>query len=401
MAEPAHILFAIPELGSGGPDRVFHELIGGLDRSRFRPSLLVTRPGGRYFDMLPADIETCVIGGGRYPAWRFARAIDRLRPDFVVTTLRMNPTAAVARFLQRHRPPLIARQANAIDISFAELRKKSRLKYGLAEWCTKRLLRIPEVLIAQSHDMGVELARQAKARQRIVVIGNPVDLDDVAAASAAQRVQAKPVRAGDPALVAVGRLAPQKGFDLLLPAFTALRRDYPNATLTIFGEGPDRAEMERAALRLGIAQALRLPGQSDTVLAEVGAADLFVSSSRYEGFSNAILEAMALGKPVVATSCEGGTRDMVIDGTTGILANPSDPVALTEALRRALRSDLSALGAAGQAHVASRFSRSRIMGEYAALFEETLVNGAGRQELSGAGGADTRPTRKVGHSDPS
>jgi glycosyltransferase involved in cell wall biosynthesis len=373
MTNPARILFAIPELDSGGPDRVFFELISRLDRSAFLPILLVSRAGGRYYKALPDDVEICVLGGGRYPVWSFARAIDRLKPDLIIATLRMNITASAARCLQRHRPPLITRQANAISANFKELRKRSSLKYGFAEWLVKLLLKAPDALIAQSSDMGKELEIHASPRQRIVVIGNPVDVNSVRANCLAQHERSGPAGYGDPALIAVGRLAPQKGFDLLLQAFAGMRREYPRAGLTILGEGPDRHELKLEAKRLGIEDAFRLPGQSNIVLAEVDAADLFVSSSRYEGFSNAILEAMALGKPVVATNCEGGTKDMVIDGHTGLLAQPQCVEALTEALLRAMHSDLSDLGKAAQQHIAVMFSHQRILTQYEALFQEILM----------------------------
>lgn len=380
MAKPARILFAIPELASGGPDRVFYELICGLDRTVFQPLLVVTEPGGRYFDALPADVETFAIGGGRYPFWRFARQVDKLRPDLIVTTLRMNTTVAVARLFQCYRPPLISRQANAIAANFNELRKKSRLKYGFAEWLMKRLLRVPHVLVAQSSDMGDELAQHAAASQKIVVIGNPVCLDDVAQGCASQQANSEPVRFGSPALIAVGRLSPQKGFDLLLQGFSRFREEYPLAGLTVLGEGPDRADLEAEARRLGIVEAVRFPGHSDCVLAEVAAADLFVSSSRYEGFSNAILEAMALGTPVVATNCEGGTTDMIVDNQTGVLADGISGDALASALTRAMRRDLRALGDAGRTHVGKMFSRNSIIGSYTALFHDVL---AGRTALEG------------------
>jgi len=379
MAEPARILFAIPELGSGGPDRVFHELICGLDRAAFRPLLLVSRAGGRYFEALPQDVEACVIGGGRYPVWRFARAVDRLRPDLVLSTLRMNLTAAAALPLQRHRPPLIIRQANAIGANFSELRRKSGLKYSLAERVVRILLRVPDALVAQSSDMATELARHTVPTQRIAVIGNPVSIEDVAAARACCAAQAAGAGRGEPSLVAVGRLATQKGFDMLLPAFAALLPEYPDAVLTILGEGPERAALEAQAERLGIRNKVHMAGQSDSVLAEVAAADLFISSSRYEGFSNALLEAMALGKPVVATNSEGGTRDMVIDGQTGILVDPVTVEALTEGLRRGLRADRAKLGDAGRSHVGSRYSRERILTDYAVLFDAVLAVAGGRR----------------------
>ena len=99
------IVFAIPRLDAAGPDRVFFELLTGIDRSRYEPILVVSSRGGRYFSMLPDDIRVESIGGGRYPVMRFARVVDRIRPALVFTTLRMNLTAAGARFIQRHRAP--------------------------------------------------------------------------------------------------------------------------------------------------------------------------------------------------------------------------------------------------------------------------------------------------------
>lgn len=373
MADAPRILFAIPELGWGGPDRVFSTLIGGLDRAAFRPALLVSRAGGRYFDALPDDVDVSILGDGRYPVWRFARAIDRLQPDLIVTTLRMNTTASAARALQRHRPPLVTRQANAIRTNFKELRKRSPLRYALAEWLVRRLLKTADALVAQSADMAAELERYASPRQRIAVIGNPVTVDDPKTAHLAEpKGKAASEPFGSPALVAVGRLAPQKGFDILIAAFSTLRRNYPQAGLTILGDGPERKALEAEIKRLGMEHAVRLPGHSENVSAEIEAADIFVSSSRYEGFSNALLEAMALGKPVVATDCEGGTRDMVIDGKTGILARPESIDGLTEAVLRTLSSDLSSLGKSGRDHVAARFSDRRIIAEYEDLFRELM-----------------------------
>lgn len=377
MAERTKILFAIPELDSGGPDRVFFEVIRGLDRSAFAPQLVVSNGGGRYLAALPEDVEVCVTGGGRYPVWRFARAVDRLRPDLIVTTLRMNVTGVAARPFQRHRPPLIARQANAIAADFVQLRRKSLIKHRLAERVILHLLRYPRALVAQSPDMMTELARHTVPGQEIAVIGNPVSPADMDAACAAQRTRGELQVRGRPSLVAVGRLAPQKGFDLLLPAFARFLRDFPEAVLTIFGEGPERAAYEAQARALDIHRSVLLAGHSDRVLAEVASADIFVSSSRYEGFSNAILEAMALGSAVVATNSEGATRDLVRDGETGILVEVLAADALAQGLMRMMRADRAALGAAARRYAIARFGRDRIVADYAALFRRVLASSCG------------------------
>lgn len=372
MAEPLRILFAIPELDAGGPDRVFYEIIRGLNRNVFAPQLVVSRSGGRYLDALPEDVEISVIGGGRYPLRRFARTVDRLRPDLVLSTLRMNITAAAAQPFQKHRPPLVARQANAISQSFFELKKRSLIKHRLAEVVVKRLLKVPTALVAQSCDMAQELERHTIGSQKVAVIGNPVSLTDIDAACKAQQKISSVEPKGAPTLIAVGRLAYQKGFEILLPAFARFLQQHPKAVLKIFGEGPDRDALQCQAEDLGIDHAMEMPGQSDTILAEITAADIFVSSSRYEGFSNAILEAMALGRLVVATNSEGATKDLVQDGVTGLIVAEVTSDALFEGLSRAMTIDGASVGARARQYVYSQYSRESVVQSYEQLFLDLI-----------------------------
>lgn len=363
------VLFALPELGAGGPDRVMFELITHLPRDRFLPLLMVGRRGGRYFDMLPADVEIHVAGGGRrYPVRAYARLVDSLKPDIVFTTLRMNLTAGLGSFVHRHRPVLIERQANAIAADFAILRRSSLIKHRVAEWLVKLALRRADWLVAQSADMGAELrgAMPAARRGRVVVIGNPVDIASVEQAAKAQHAT---VLRGSPALLGVGRLMPQKGFDVLIDALPAVLAAHPGAHLTLLGEGPDRAALAARAAALGVGDRVTMPGHAEGVLATIAGADLFVSSSRYEGFSNAILEAIALGVPVAATDCPGATREMITEGESGFLAPRQDPVGLSAAIGRALASDRVAVAARARAHVSATFGRDRIVSAYAALFD--------------------------------
>ena len=362
------IVLAIPELDAGGPDRVLYELLTGLDRARFAPILITLTRGGRYFDALPDDVRVVVLDGGRYPVRAFARAIDRIAPELVFTTLRMNVVALAARALQRRKPPVVVRQANAIAADFAILRQTSLIKHRLAQTVIRMLMRRADAVVAQSDDMARELRAELRPDQEIAVIGNPVSLDELERALAEQQAAATIPERGRPAVVAVGRLARQKGFDLLLPAFAAFRARHPDAALTIFGEGPERAALERQAAELGLAGCVAMPGRSEAVLAEIERADLFVSSSRYEGFSNAMLEAMALGVPVVATDCPGATRDLVKDGETGFLAAAIDADAIGAAMLRAMEDDASAMGRRGRDHVAGNFEKTAIVRKYEDLF---------------------------------
>lgn len=365
----ATIAFAVPELDAGGPDRVIYELLTGLDRRRFSPILVTSVRGGRYFDALPDDVRVVVVEGGRYPVRAFARAIDRIAPDLVFTTLRMNVVALAARAFQRRKPPVIARQANAIAADFAILKQTSLVKHRLAQVLIRMLMRRADAVVAQSDDMARELRRDLRPGQDIAVIGNPLSLDELEHALARQKATIAVAERGRPAVIAVGRLAPQKGFDLLLPAFAAFRARHAEATLTILGEGPQRAEIERQADTLDLAGCVRMPGRSEAVLAEIERADLFVSSSRYEGFSNAMLEAMALGVPVVATDCPGATRDLIEDGETGFLADAIEADAIGAAMLRAIEGDHEMIGQRGREHVARNFEKAAIVRKYEALFE--------------------------------
>jgi glycosyltransferase involved in cell wall biosynthesis len=134
-----------------------------------------------------------------------------------------------------------------------------------------------------------------------------------------------------PRAVFVGRLAPEKGLDTLLRAWTTVRSSYPAARLTLVGEGPERPALEDLTARLGLGELVDLPGASADPGGYLRAADLFVLPSREEGMSVALLEAMALGLPLVATSIPGNRR-LVQDMKHGRLVPPDDPAALAGAV---------------------------------------------------------------------
>lgn len=366
------ILFAIPELASAGPDRVMAELLRDLPRDRFRFAIAVSHASGQYFRRLPADVEIHVMGGGRYPVRAFAKLVDWLRPALVFTTLRMNLTAVAATWLQSHRPLLVVRQANAIAANFAVLQQRSLFKHRLAHWLVRYGFRRADAVVAQSRDMAGEIAPMLGKRHALATIGNPIDVAATRRLADDQALLNPGRLAGQPALIGVGRLATQKGFDLLIAALPGILAVHPGAVLTIVGSGEEHDRLRDQAQGLGVAEQVRLVGQSSSALAAIAAADLFVSSSRYEGFSNAMLEAMALGTPVVATPCPGATREMIVDGKSGMLATAMTAAALATAVLRALHAERPALAAAARQHVRLQYSPEVVVGAYAALFEQLL-----------------------------
>lgn len=165
-----------------------------------------------------------------------------------------------------------------------------------------------------------------------------------------------------PCLLAVGRLYPQKGYDMLLRAFAHAAMSAPDWTLCIAGDGPLRADIARMAQELGLGDRVRLLGRVADVGGMLAQADAYVLSSRYEGFPNSLCEAMAAGLPCVSTDCQSGPADIVTHGVDGLLVANENPLALAGALVQ-LMGDTELrrrLGSAAQA-VSARFSVERVM----------------------------------------
>ena len=139
--------------------------------------------------------------------------------------------------------------------------------------------------------------------------------------------------------------------------------------LPILGEGSQRDSLVALCESINISGAVRFPGTTEAVLNEVSNADLLVSSSRYEGFSNTLLEAMALGTPVVATNCPGATKELVIDGKTGTLVPALSVDAIYDGMLRALRADSARISSAARVHVETNFGEEVTIRQYSDLFE--------------------------------
>jgi glycosyltransferase involved in cell wall biosynthesis len=174
-----------------------------------------------------------------------------------------------------------------------------------------------------------------------------------------------------PYVLGMGRLVPQKGFDLLVRAFAQIAARHPRHVLVIAGGG-DRAPLERLALELGLGARVVLPGVLDPAVA-MRDADVFALSSRYEGFPNVLLEAMALGRPVVAARCPSGPDEVITEGVDGLLIAPEDPAALAAALDRLLGDAglRDRLGAAARASV-GRFGVDAVIGRWDQVFARVM-----------------------------
>jgi glycosyltransferase involved in cell wall biosynthesis len=231
---------------------------------------------------------------------------------------------------------------------------RERLCYYPAD---KKVLSRFSRLIAVSSEIGRELTRYGANPERITTVLNGIDArlfrrDQSLVSSARAALNLGP---DEIAIGAVGRLEPQKRFDLLLEAFAVVHARRPNTRLFIVGDGSQRDPLEAQARALGLAESCTLVGHTNDVRPSYHAFDLFVQSSDYEGTPNTVLEAMALETPIVATNA-GGTAELVHDGVHGRIV----PIGRVDRLIHGMQEALSDVG--GARKMADR-ARLRVEGE--------------------------------------
>lgn len=173
-----------------------------------------------------------------------------------------------------------------------------------------------------------------------------------------------------PSIVAMGRFYRQKGFDLLLRAVAILKDRYPDWTLTIYGDGPLRPQLEALRDGLGLNGRVQFPGLVKRHHRFLQEADLFVLPSRWEGMPIVLAEAMACGLPVIAADCRNGPREVIRDGVDGVLVSPEDAKSLATAMGRLMSDESERIRLASRAvETTDRFALDKVMG----MWEELLV----------------------------
>lgn len=236
------------------------------------------------------------------------------------------------------------------------------------EWLRRKSYGRLGAIVAQTNE-GAEWIEANTSARRVVVIPNPVNWP---LNNCLPHLDVKNVcRTGRNLLLAVGRLSSQKQFGLLVNCFQYLAIRHSDWDLVILGEGPLRSELEAQVREAGLENRIFLPGSAGNVGDWYNCADLYVMSSRFEGFPNTLLEAMAYGLPVVSFDCDTGPRDIILNNANGKLVPVSDSEGLSIALdnlmsNSGLRERLGecALG------VRERFSIERISGTWESLFKE-------------------------------
>jgi len=334
----ATVCFVAPSLAGGGAERVAVQLLNALDPDRWSRSLYLFQRTGPYLaDVSPSIRVESADATSRVAQWRHLRRFLRtLRPDVVVVFLSYFSVLTAARSAGiATRVVFDMGTPVSAFLADTDYRWSGPWMRRLFTRVMRRACAAADLLRATSTGVADDLVGTFGApRSRVCIVPNPVDVGAIATASRESIDGPFAQRWSSPVIVAAGRLAEAKNYPLLIDALAILRETTP-ASLFILGAG-DQEPAVRAAIRArGLDEVVHLCGFQRNPWKFIARADVFALTSRYEGFGNVIVEAMACGVPVVATSSPG-TRDIVTDGIDGLLVDRHEPAAVAAALARAL-----------------------------------------------------------------
>ena len=320
-----HIGFFIPSLRGGGAERIFANLANEFSKKDFKVDLILAQKEGPYLKDISKKVNIVDLKSDRIlkSLPRLVNYLRKEKPDVLLTTLgHVNIVSIIVKIISRSPVKLIIRQA--IYFKFSSNKIRTLLE--------KLLFKKADKIIAISKGVEKSLKDVIQIpKQKIKVIYNPVFNHSIIEKSKMtvnhpffQNKQGK-------IILGAGRLSRQKDFSTLIRAFSQLK-NYPKIRLVILGEGENRKELEQLIKALGLEDSVSLPGFVNNPYAYMSKADVFVLSSKFEGFGNVLVEAMACGVPVVSTNCESGPFEILSGGKYGKLV----PVGNIEKLSQAI-----------------------------------------------------------------
>ncbi|HKT77779.1 MAG TPA: glycosyltransferase family 4 protein [Sphingobium sp.] len=324
LAAKPHVAFVLPGLRAGGSEHIVSLLCNHFSRSGWTVTLFAfEEPGSAPYYPHDAAVSVVQLGQAAGPVTTrrsvlavrdrivaLRGALDRARPDLVVSFLTRTNVISILAARPLGIPVIVSERNNPVQ------QRPGAIWSALRRFAYARA----QGLVTMTHGAMSQFPPAPGRRQW--VIPNPTYAP----------VEVDPDRPCGRRVAAVGRLVPQKGFDLLLNAFARVADRVPDWSLLIWGEGPERARLEAQRDALGLHERVVMPGVTREHGAWLHDADIFVLSSRFEGWGIVVGEAMAAGVPTISFDCCFGPGEMIADGTSGLLVPDGDVPALGEAI---------------------------------------------------------------------
>jgi glycosyltransferase involved in cell wall biosynthesis len=361
----------IQSLAIGGAERATLNLVKGLISQEIQVDLLLANRSGEFLSLVPPQVNVVDLRGKRvllslFPLVQYLRS---QHPDILHSVLPHASLIAIwAVQLARVHTPLIISQHNTMSKSLAGAPFiRNKVIRELARW----FFHYADAAICVSQGVAEDFFEiTAMPRQKTHVVNNPLIFPGF------DQEAYKPISHpwftfdAPPVILAVGRLTTQKDYPTLLRAFSIVCQKRA-AHLLILGDGKERANLVTLVSQLNLTEKVQMPGLLQNPLAYMAQARLLVLSSRWEGFGNVLVEAMACGTPVVSTDCNSGPREILENGRFGRLVPVGDPESLASAILETLETtpDRSLLKLRAQ-----DFTIDKSVRKYIRVFETCLLS---------------------------
>lgn len=365
------VLFFIYEMGAGGAARTMLNILNHIDKTKFDPILVTLNYDGSYEKHLHSDVKFIKLDAKRLRSAIFplAKVIRQEKVDIVFSTIpAYNTVAILARLLSFTKAKSIVREAAFLGGSTLE--NMSLIVYGL-------LYRIASKVIALSNGVKANLIKRYKIKpKQIEVIYNPVDIKSIQQRATQGKLADEHqfiFSENKKVIITAGRLVAEKDQNTLLTAFAKINKEI-DSHLVILGEGELESTLKARTKQLGIEKSVHFIGFLQNPYVYFQQADLFVLSSKNEGFGHVLVEALATGTPIVSTNCKPGAEEVLQHGEFGQICEVGNADDMADKIMNVLTLDEIErnLMIEKGLHRANEFDAPIIVKQYENIFTQVL-----------------------------
>lgn len=369
------VLHIIPSLGRGGAERQLVNLITSQDRSAVQHSVITLSNRLDFEPMLQAiGVKVMSLNLPRFrdipiAAARIYGMLKTLQPDVMHTWLtHADLCGRIAAIIAGNIPVISSIQAPFYEKSiFLDNAQQKQWKIEIIRYLDKITGYFSKALyVGCSASIAAAIQQALKlSNQQVCVIYNSVQIQPLKQTTLHDQLPAK--------LISIGRLVPQKGHRYLIAALPKVLQQYPQLRVEILGDGPNEQELRRQTCELGLQAHVHFLGLQANILPYLYASDLFISPSLWEGLSLALLEALAVGLPVVATDIPA-SREIIDNDVQGILVPPQNAEALADAIIMLLADPVRCqmMSLTGRNRIAERFDIMVTSRQWQSLYQKVL-----------------------------
>lgn len=326
-------MFILPNLQGGGAERVTLDIIRHLDRRKFNPVLFLIKDEGVYFEEIPKDIRVVrALKKGE----KIELHLIKLFKSFFTEAKKSDVIVGALELTATYLAAIGGRVLKKPSIGWVH----TNLKYfpPAHKFIHKILTRLTYPFLNKIITVSKGVAKDLKEMYPniscdIETIYNPLPVNKIVQKS---KEDVEFTEFDRPLVVGAGRLVPEKGFDVLIRAHSILINKGIKHHLLILGEGSERKRLEKLIKELNVINSVTLLGFTNNPYRYISLANVFVLSSRFEGFGMVVAEALALGVPVVSTDCPSGPAEILKEGEVGLLVPINDPNNLALAIENVL-----------------------------------------------------------------